>query len=151
MEAISSKFTKENVKSLPESPGVYIYKDKLGQPVYIGKSINLKKRVLSYFAKYITGKTARMLKETENFATIVVNSELEALLLEAHLVRKFKPNYNFSLKDDKHPLYIRITKEKYPRVLTARKIDEEKSNLAFFGPFPSSKNINSVLKMIRKV
>jgi len=151
MEAISNKFTKENVKSLPESPGVYIYKNKFGKPVYIGKSINLKKRVLSYFAKYITGKTVSMLKETENFAIIVVSSELEALLLEAHLVRKFKPNYNFSLKDDKHPLYIRITKEKYPRVLTARKIDEEKSNLAFFGPFPSSKNIKSVLKMIRKI
>lgn len=92
-----------------------------------------------------------MIKKTKYLSYIKVGSDLEAILLEAKLVKKTKPKFNSQLKDDKHPLYIRITKEKYPRVLTARSIDEKEKNIAFFGPFPSSRNVRSVLKMLRKI
>jgi excinuclease ABC subunit C len=92
-----------------------------------------------------------MVSEAEEFSYILVSSELEALLLEAKLIRAFMPRYNTASKDDKHPLYIRITKEEYPRVITARKIFEKEDNIAFYGPFPSSKNVYSVLRMLRRI
>jgi len=151
MKMKSQKFTKANALKLPEAPGVYIFQNEKMKPVYIGKSTNIKKRVLSYFAKTLSEKTGRMRREAKMFSIILVNSELESLLLEAHLVKKYKPDYNSSLKDDKHPLYIRISGETYPRVITARKVDESKKNIAFYGPFPSSKNVKSVLKMTRRI
>jgi excinuclease ABC subunit C len=92
-----------------------------------------------------------MIRETKKISFIKVNSELEALLLEAKLVKQTKPKYNIQLKDGKRPLYIKITKEKYPRVLTARQVEKREKNIAFFGPFPSAKNVKTVLKMLRKV
>lgn len=82
---------------------------------------------------------------------IQVTSELEALLLEAKLIRSYMPHYNIAAKDDKHPLYIRITKEEFPRVITARKIAENEKNIAFYGPFPSSRSVYTVLRMIRRI
>lgn len=96
-------------------------------------------------------KTAKMISEANFISFIQVTSELEALLLEARLIRKYMPHYNIAAKDDKHPLYIRITKEKYPRIVTARKIDEKEKNLAFYGPFPSSRSVYSVLRMLRRI
>lgn len=151
MKLKSQRFTKVNTPKLPEAPGVYIFQNEKEKRVYIGKSTNIKKRVISYFARSLSEKTTRMKKETKKFSIILVNSELESLLLEAHLVRKYRPKYNFSLKDDKHPLYIRITNDRYPLALTARKIDEDKKNIAFYGPFPSSKNVKGVLKMTRRI
>jgi len=137
-------------KDLPESPGVYIFL--LGEtPIYIGKAINLKRRVGSYFDINLESKTARMMGQAEYLTYILVSSELESLLLEAKLIRSYMPRFNISAKDDKHPLYIQITKEKYPRVITARKFNEKQKNIAFFGPFPSSTNVKSVLKMLRKI
>ena len=93
-----------------------------------------------------------MISDAQELSFIQVGSELEALLLEARLIRSYKPKYNIISKDDKHPLYIQITKEKYPRVITVRKIDlESEPSLANYGPFPSSKNVRSVLKMIRRI
>ncbi len=93
-----------------------------------------------------------MITEAEYLSYVRVTSELEALLLEAKLIRKFMPQYNIAAKDDKHPLYIIITKEKYPRVITARKIDTETTkSVAHYGPFPSSGNVKSVLRMIRRI
>lgn len=144
------KVTKKSREVLPEVPGVYLfYKRKT--PIYIGKAINIKKRVASYFFNDLAPKTAKMVSEADSFSFIKVSSEIESLLLEAKLINRFKPIYNVELKDDKHPLYIRISKEKYPRVLTARKIDKSEKNIAFFGPFPSSGNVKSVLKMIRRI
>lgn len=137
-------------RKIPETPGIYIYwKD--NYPIYIGKAINLKKRINSYFAKLLGTKTATLMHEAEFLSYIKVDSELEALLLEAKLIRKFQPKYNVISKDDKHPLYIKITKEVYPRVLTARKIEEGEKNIAFYGPFPASKTVHSVLKMLRRI
>lgn len=138
------------IKSLPESAGVYTFK--VGKtPIYIGKAINLKRRVGSYFDLHLEPKTERMIAEANNFSYINVNSELEALLLEAKLINSYQPKYNSISKDDKHPLYIRITKEEFPRVITARKIAANEKNIAFFGPFPSSRNVYSVLRSLRRI
>lgn len=138
-------------KNLPDSPGVYLY-FKENKPIYIGKAINLKRRVSSYFDLHLEPKTAKMISEANFFSFIKVTSELESLLLEAKLIRKYMPQYNIAAKDDKHPLYIIITKELYPRVITARKTDlESQKNAATYGPFPSSGSVRSVLRMIRRI
>lgn len=146
-----TKISKEVYKQLPESAGVYLFFEK-DTPIYIGKAINLKRRVGSYFDLDLAPKTQRMV-ETANFISYIrVESELESLLLEAKLIRKYMPKYNIELKDDKHPLYIVITKEEFPRVLSARKlITNYYSLIASYGPFPSSENVRSVLKMIRRI
>jgi len=143
------RIQKKRFNKLPESCGVYIFWAK-NEAIYIGKALNLKSRLLSYLTVNLSPKTKSMVHEAQNVSFIKVNSELESLLLEAYLVRKNQPKYNAALKDDKHPLYIRITKEDYPRVITARKIDQQ-DNLAFYGPFPNSRNVYSVLKMLRRI
>jgi len=135
---------------IPETPGVYVFWLK-SKPLYIGKAINLKNRVKSYFSFSLAPKTKRMIEEAEEISYIKVTSEIEALLLEAKLIRKFQPRYNSAAKDDKHPLYIQITKEEYPRVVTARKIAAKEPSLAFYGPFPSSKSVRGVLKFLRRI
>lgn len=143
--------TKESASSAPKKPGVYIFFDKKRNPIYVGKSKSLRNRLGSYYATNLSPKTAQIINGAEYFTTIIVTSELEALLLEAKLVKASNSKYNSQLKDDKNPLYIRITKEKYPRVLTARRIEENEPNIAFFGPFPSSENVKSVLKILRRI
>lgn len=137
-------------KQIPESPGVYIF-IKENTPSYIGKAVNLKNRLKSYFSLNLAPKTQRMIGEAQSLSFIRVNSDLESLLLEARLIQKYQPKYNSAAKDDKHPLYIRITKETYPKVVTARRIEKKEKNLAFFGPFPSSKNVRSVLRTVRRI
>lgn len=146
-------FPIDNLKtsSLPRASGVYIYFDSKKNILYIGKSKNLRLRISSYFHSKLYGKTKTLISKSKYLSFITVNSEIESLLLEAKLINKVKPPYNLELKDDKKPLYIRITKEVYPRVLTARKVDSNKGNIALFGPFPSSGNVKSVLKVIRKI
>lgn len=137
-------------KNMPESPGIYVF-FKNTKPIYVGKAINIKRRVTSYFDLDLEPKTSRMISEADSISFIQVTSELEALLLEARLIRKYMPQYNIAAKDDKHPLYILITKEKYPRVITARKGGDKIPNLAFFGPFPASNNVRTVLRMLRRI
>jgi excinuclease ABC subunit C len=128
---------------IPEVSGVYTFwKDKT--PIYIGKAVNLKSRISSYFALNLLPKTSRMVTEADNITYLKVDSEFEALLLEAKLIRLNQPKYNSALKDDKHPLYITITKEEFPRIITSRASGD-------FGPFPSSTNVKQVLKMIRRI
>jgi len=145
-----TQITPDIYKSLPEGPGIYVFfQNQI--PIYIGKAINLKRRVSSYFDIDLAPKTEKMVSLANFLSYIRVESEFESLLLEAKLIRKYMPHYNVLAKDDKHPLYIQITKETYPRVITARKNSENDSNLAFFGPFPSSRNVYSVLRMIRRI
>jgi len=147
----SYKISKSAFSKLPDRPGVYSFL-KHKRPVYIGKAVNLKSRIKSYLGIELLPKTKKMVEESDELRVIKVESELESLLLETELIRKYQPVYNIISKDDKHALYIRITKEKYPRVITARKIEVGKrDNIAVFGPFPSSGNVKSVLKMIRKI
>src|SRR3989344_7510289 len=144
-------FNKSGLLYIPQLPGVYLYFDNKDSPIYIGKSNNLRNRVSSYFSADLITQTAKMISEVKKFSAINVGSELEALLLEARLINKFKPKYNVSLKDDKHPLYIRITKETFPQVVTARRQDLEKDTIAFYGPFPSAGNVRGVLQFLRRV
>src|SRR6185503_8006331 len=132
-------------KLLPQEAGVYIFWIR-ELPIYIGKAKNLKNRVGSYFNLRLALKTRQMVREADSLSYIQVSSELESLLLEAYLIRTVQPKYNFQAKDDKHPLYIKITDESYPRVLTARKEVLLEKNKAVFGPFPSSANVKLVLK-----
>jgi excinuclease ABC subunit C len=138
-------------KNLPQSAGVYIF-FKETEPIYIGKAINLRRRVKSYFDLDLEAKTAKMIGQANYFSYIRVVSEFEALLLEAKLIRKYQPHYNIAAKDDKHPLYIRISKEKFPVIQTCRKIDlNDIHTLAVYGPFPSTKNVRFVLKFLRRI
>jgi len=136
---------------LPENSGIYIYfKD--GIPIYVGKAVNLKRRVASYFRVDLEIKTKRMIAEAMEISYIEVANELEALLLEARLIKFYQPKYNVIAKDDKHPLYIEITKEEFPRIITVRKNEIGKiPSIATYGPFPSSTNVKFVLKMTRRI
>lgn len=143
---------KSSLKTIPESPGVYIFRDNEEKPIYVGKAKNLKSRLTSYFARTLLPKTARMVSEASSISFIEVSSEIESLLLEAKLVKKFQPHYNVELRDDKHPLYIVITNEKYPRVLTARKTETTEAEYkAVYGPFPNSLAVRSVLRLLRRI
>ena len=148
---------------IPHKPGVYLFKNKSDRVIYVGKAINLYHRVVSYFSGFTPGvstqfhtrsgnsfKASALVEEITSVETIIVESELEALILEANLIRKFLPVFNVSLKDDKDYLYIKITKEPFPRVLTARK-HELKGSLKYFGPFPSSRTVRETLKALRRV
>lgn len=136
---------------LPESPGVYVYFKK-GKPIYIGKAINLKKRVASYFRLNLETKTKKMISEATEMTYIKVESEFEALLLEAKLIKSYQPQYNIIAKDDKHPLYIVITKDEFPIVKAVRKNDlKSYSTLSTHGPFPSYTNVKDVLKILRRI
>ena len=138
-------------RNLPESPGVYIFKDETGKPIYIGKARNLKNRVASYFTGTLEGKTSRMIEEAEDLSFMKVSSEFEAILLEAVLVKKHLPKFNSQLRDDKTPLYIGITKETLPRVLTFRKTQLKLEDLAkVYGPFTSSSTVRTVLQLVRR-
>ena len=112
--------TKENIHKVPQTYGIYTFWNKKELPLYVGKSVNIKIRLQSYLNLHLGVKTKRMIELSEYFSYIKVNSELESLLLEARLVRLFNTPYNIELKDDKNPLYIKITKDEYPQVLTAR-------------------------------
>lgn len=138
--------------TMPETAGVYIFKNGQGTAIYIGKAKNLKSRVSSYFMKNLAPKTAAMRAEAQSISHIQVDSEFEALLLEASLVKKHQPKYNSELKDDKSPLYIGITKEIYPRIITLRQTQLSEIKLKkLYGPFLDGGSAKRVLRLIRKV
>lgn len=138
------------LKSLPEVAGVYQYYDKQERIIYIGKAKNLRKRVNSYFTKtHDNRKTALLVKNIVRVEHIVVPSEMDALLLENNLIKKYKPRYNILLKDDKTYPWICIKKEPFPRVFFTRKVIRDGSD--YFGPFTSVKTIRSLLDLIRNL
>ncbi|MBN1263000.1 MAG: GIY-YIG nuclease family protein [Candidatus Pacebacteria bacterium] len=142
---------KKIIAEIPAVPGVYLFKNKGGQILYVGKSINLKAR-LGYYGnlRQLGPKTGRMIKTADRVDWIPVESEIEALLLESKLIKKNQPPYNVRSKDDKSPIYIRITHEEFPRVLLARKNDWQKGDL-LFGPFPSAKKVRGIWQFLRKI
>ncbi len=136
---------------IPHKPGVYIFKDSKKRILYVGKAVDLKSRVSSYFKKKVDSlKTAALAQEIVSTETIVVSSEIEALILEANLIKKYKPPYNIKLIDDKDFLYIKITKEVFPKIITARK-NELRGTKKFFGPFPSSRIVCETLRKLRRI
>lgn len=147
------KNVKELIKNAPRVPGVYLFLDKEGRVIYVGKAKNLAARLSSYRLpeQSLLPKTARMVRGASSLRTMQTSSELEALLLEAKLIRKNQPKFNSQSKDDKQPLYIKITSEEFPKVLTARRVEVSDKRSSYFGPFPSSKTVRSVLKMLRRI
>lgn len=142
----------EQLKNLPEQPGVYIMKDKQNHIIYIGKAKVLKNRVRQYFqsSKNHAPKVKAMVSNISEFEYIVTDSELEALVLECNLIKKHKPHYNILLKDDKHYPYIKVTmNEEYPRIIMTRRI--EKDGAKYFGPFTSSIVVKETIEIIKKI
>jgi len=136
------------LKTLPSSPGVYQYFDAKGTIIYVGKAKNLKKRVNSYFTKnHDNHKTRILVKNIVSIEHIVVESEMDALLLENNLIKKHKPRYNVLLKDDKTYPWICIKKERFPRIFATRKIIKDGSE--YFGPYTSMKTVRTLLDLIK--
>ncbi len=133
-----SEIIQVKLKVLPEKPGVYQFFNADGIIIYVGKAKNLKKRVSSYFNKnQENGKTRLLVKKIIDIKYLVVDTELDALLLENNLIKKYQPKYNIQLKDDKTYPWICIKKEPYPRVFTTRRLIKDGSK--YFGPYPSVK------------
>lgn len=136
---------------LPHKPGVYQFKDIKGNIIYVGKAIDLYHRVASYFSTLHTDlKTNVLVENISGVETITVESEIEALILEANLIKKYKPKFNIKLMDDKDYLYIIVTKEDFPKIITGRKQDL-KGSKKYFGPFPSSRTVKNTLKTLRRI
>ncbi|WP_430784934.1 excinuclease ABC subunit UvrC [Virgibacillus flavescens] len=126
---------KEKLAVLPVQPGCYLMKDKHNTVIYVGKSKALKNRVKSYFAGANDRKTQRLVSEIQDFEYIVTTSEIEALILEMNLIKKYDPKYNILLKDDKSYPYLKITNERHPRLLVVRKVKKDRGK--YFGPYPN--------------
>ncbi len=136
------------LKSLPEVPGVYQFFDKQDKIIYIGKAKNVKKRVTSYFNKTVENhKTRVLVKNISRIEHVVVDSEMDALLLENNLIKKYKPRYNILLKDDKTYPWICIKNEPFPRVFFTRKVFKDGSE--YFGPFTSLKTVRSLFDLVK--
>ncbi len=138
------------VKTLPNSPGVYQYFDKNDVIIYVGKAKNLKKRVASYFTKnHDNAKTRILVKKIVRLEHIVVDTETDALLLENNLIKKYQPRYNILLKDDKSYPWICIKKERFPRVFTTRRVIKDGSE--YFGPYTNIKTVYTLLDLIKEL
>lgn len=141
---------KLQISGLPDKPGVYQYYDKQDRLLYVGKAKNLKKRVSSYFVKnHDAGKTRLLVKKIDRIEYILVDTELDALLLENNLIKKYRPLFNIQLKDDKTYPWICIKKERFPRVFATRKVIKDGSK--YFGPYASVKMMNTLLGLIRQI
>lgn len=126
---------KQKLAILPDQPGCYLMKDRQGTIIYVGKAKVLKNRVRSYFTGSHNAKTERLVSEIEDFEYIMTSSDMEAFLLELNLIKLHDPKYNIMLKDDKTYPYIKITNERYPRLLITRKVKKDKAK--YFGPYPN--------------
>lgn len=143
------KFLTNQLKNIPSFAGIYKFYTPENFLLYVGKAKNLKNRVNSYFTDdEKDSKTLNLISKIKYIESIPVASEFEALLLEARLIKQYQPKYNVLWKDDKHYIYIKITKEKFPKVLFARKPNLQDE---FFGPFPSSKIVKDILSYIRSI
>ena len=141
----------EKLENLPNGPGVYQHKDAEGKVLYVGKAKNLRSRVRQYFQKSrgTDPRMDKMLSKATDLEVIVTDSEVEALILEANIIKKLKPRYNVTLKDDKSYPYIVITNEPYPRVFVTRQI--RRGGSRYFGPYTDVKNVRAALKSIRDI
>jgi excinuclease ABC subunit C len=141
----------EQLKKLPGKPGCYIYKGEKGEVLYVGKALSLKNRVRSYFQESTRHglRIERLVGKVRDIEWIVVDSEVEALVLECNLIKQHRPPYNVRLRDDKSYPYITITDEKFPRVLFTRKVRKDKAK--YFGPYPSAYSVRDTLQTLHKV
>ena len=142
---------KEKLALVPDLPGSYQMKDKDGIIIYVGKAKNLKRRLKSYFTGRVTGKTRKLVSEIVDFEYIVTSSELESLILEITLIKKYNPKYNILLKDDKSYPYIEFTKEKYPILKVVRNTKNKKNKNNLYGPFPNVGAARRVVEMLNRI
>ncbi|MFT8321381.1 MAG: excinuclease ABC subunit UvrC [Bacillus sp. (in: firmicutes)] len=140
---------KNKLMLLPDQPGCYLMKDRQGTVIYVGKAKVLKNRVRSYFTGSHDGKTLRLVNEIEDFEYIITSSNMEALLLEINLIKKYDPKYNIMLKDDKSYPFIKLTAEKHPRLITTRKVKKDKGK--YFGPYPNVQAANETKKLLDRI
>ncbi len=145
------EYIKEKLKLVPEKPGSYQMKNKDGLIIYVGKAKNLKRRVSSYFNKTQTGKTLMLVNDIYDFEYIVTSTELESLILEITLIKKYNPKYNILLKDDKTYPYIAFTKEKYPRLKVVTNINRKKNKNKLYGPYPNVSAARKTVNIINRV
>ena len=147
---MSPEEIKLKLRLLPEKPGIYQYFDASGTIIYVGKAKNLKKRVSSYFSKsHDNAKTTILVRKIEDIQYLVVETELDALLLENNLIKKYQPRYNIQLKDDKTYPWICIKKEPFPRVFTTRQVIRDGSQ--YFGPYANVKVMHTLLNLLKEL
>ena len=147
-----SPAVREKLDALPTRPGVYIYRDARGTIIYVGKAVNLRNRVRSYFhaSADLTIKTQRLVAEIADLEIWPTDTELEALLLECNLIKQHKPKFNVRLKDDKRYPYIKVNwQDPYPKVITTRKMEQDGAR--YFGPFTNSSAVYQTLDTLRKI
>ncbi|MCZ7382470.1 MAG: excinuclease ABC subunit UvrC [Candidatus Methanoperedens sp.] len=137
--------TIEDARKLPDSPGVYLMKDKDDNVIYVGKASSLRDRVSQYFRDQGSPKTRMLVQNIEGLDYIVTGNEVEALVLESNLIKEHRPRYNVRLRDDKAYPFIKITNEDYPRICIARR--REQDGAQYFGPYPSSKAVRELIRM----
>lgn len=142
----------ELLSTTPHKPGCYLMKDKNGCVIYVGKSKNLKNRLSSYFKQSHTGKTMMLVRDIDTFEYILTNSEVESLLLELNLIKKYTPKYNILYKDDKSYPYIELTNDKVPRLLIVRNPNMRRGgNRKLFGPYPNITAAKKVVEMLNRL
>ena len=142
----------ESIKLVPTNPGCYLYYDKEGTIIYVGKAKNLKRRVYSYFHKqHDSVKTNILVSQIEKLEYIITDSEVEALILESHLIKKHKPKYNILLKDDKKYPYFLITDEDFPRIQIVRKKNLNPDKGRFYGPYTDIRAMHATLDFLKKI
>lgn len=142
---------KEKLALVPTKPGSYQMKNKDGVIIYVGKAKNLKNRLKSYFTGTVTGKTRMLVEDIDDFEYIVTSSELESLILEITLIKKYDPKYNILLKDDKTYPYIELTNEKYPRLKIVRNTKRKKTKDHLYGPYPNVAAARKTVEMINRI
>ncbi len=140
---------KDKLSLLPDQPGCYLMKDRQNVVIYVGKAKVLKNRVRSYFTGSHDGKTQRLVSEIEDFEYIVTSSNMEALILEMNLIKKYDPKYNIMLKDDKSFPFIKITSERHPRLIITRNVKKDKGK--YFGPYPNVYAANETKKLLDRL
>ncbi len=145
------KYLADKLANISRKPGVYLYKDKKGNIIYVGKAKVLRNRVRSYFQKgrAYDPKQNRLVSRIADLETIITDSEVEALILEANLIKEYKPRYNINLKDDKSFPYIRVTNEPFPRIFPTRKLVRDGSK--YFGPYTDVYGMRELLKTIKRI
>ena len=144
-----NELLKAKLALLPDQPGCYLMKDRQGTVIYVGKAKILKNRVRSYFTGSHDGKTLRLVNEIEDFEYIITSSNIEALLLEINLIKKYDPKYNIMLKDDKSYPFIMLTNERHPRLIITRKVKRGKGK--YFGPYPNVHSANETKKLLDRL
>ena len=143
------KQTKDKLSLLPDKPGCYLMKDREDRIIYVGKAKILKNRVRSYFTGSHDAKTQRLVNEITDFEYIVTDSTIEALILENHLIKKYRPKYNIMLKDDKTYPYIKLTLDDHPRLEITRNVKKDKAK--YFGPYPNAGSAQQVKRLLDKI